>query len=68
MVPPALAQVEALITDFTVELVSPNFNDLSTIKRHRLVNSVLKEEFEEKGLHALSLKLKTPEEWDKTGF
>ncbi len=29
-----------------------------------MVNSLLKDEFEVHGLHALSLRLKTPEEWE----
>ena len=50
--------------DFSLVMVSPEFTGLTSIKRHRLVNNLLKEEFDA-GLHALSLKLKTPEEWDK---
>ncbi len=46
-------------------MISSKFNSLPQIKRHRLVNSLLKEEFEEKGLHALSLKLRSQEEVDK---
>jgi BolA protein len=30
-----------------------------------MVNSLLRDEFENMGLHALSLRLKTPEEWKK---
>jgi hypothetical protein len=30
-----------------------------------MVNSLLKDEFDNMGLHALSLRLKTPEEWEK---
>lgn len=30
-----------------------------------MVNTLLKEEFDVHGLHALSLRLKTPEEWEK---
>ncbi|EIW71097.1 hypothetical protein TREMEDRAFT_19532, partial [Tremella mesenterica DSM 1558] len=49
-------------THFAVHIVSSEFKGLPQITRHRLVNSLLKEEFEN-GLHALSLRLKTPEEW-----
>lgn len=52
-------------THFAVALVSPSFAGKTQIQRHRLVNSLLREEFDEKGLHALSLRLKTPEEWEK---
>lgn len=30
-----------------------------------MVNNLLKDEFDNMGLHALSLRLKTPEEWEK---
>jgi BolA protein len=43
-------------------VVSGAFAGKSQIARHRLVNSLLKDEFDA-GLHALSLRLKTPEEW-----
>ncbi len=48
-------------------MVSESFKGKPQIARHRLVNGMLKEEFDEKGLHALSLRLKTPEEWEKEG-
>jgi stress-induced morphogen len=51
--------------DFTLTVVSPQFNDLTRIKRHRMINTLLKEEFDDKGLHALSLQLKTPAEWEQ---
>ncbi len=50
--------------DFAVQLISPQFDSLPQIKRHRMVNALLKEEFEEKGLHALSLKLRSQAEVD----
>jgi len=48
-------------THFSVEIVSDSFKGLNRIARQRLVNSVLKDEFE-KGLHALALNCKAPEE------
>lgn len=41
---------------------------MSSIQRHRKVNALLQAEFalpHGEGLHALSLKTKTPEEWAK---
>ena len=35
------------------------------IERHRLINGLLTEELEIKGLHALSIKAKTREQWEK---
>ncbi|KAK8847563.1 hypothetical protein IAR55_005422 [Kwoniella newhampshirensis] len=54
-------------THFAIHLVSPLFKGKTAIARHRMVNALLKEEFDERGLHALSLRLKTPEEWEKEG-
>lgn len=51
-------------TDFAVAIVSSEFAGKTQIARHRLVNSLLKDEFDNMGLHALSLRLKTPEEWE----
>lgn len=50
--------------DFAVAIVSSAFAGKTQIARHRLVNSLLKDEFDNMGLHALSLRLKTPEEWE----
>ena len=39
--------------------MSDSFEGVALIDRHRMVNDCLKEELEEKGLHALSIKAKT---------
>lgn len=49
---------------FSIFLVSRDFSGQTRIQRHGTVNSLLAEEFK-KGLHALSLKLLTPEEFTK---
>lgn len=51
---------------FKVFLVSESFVDVSRVDRQRMVNECLKQEFDE-GLHALSMRLKTPEEDQKKG-
>lgn len=51
---------------FKLYIVSPRFEDLGRVERQRLVNDIVKEEFEE-GLHALSLRLKTKKEHDQNG-
>ncbi len=61
---PAAAHERLLETHFYVEVVSEQFDGLGSLKRHRLVNALMKEEFD-KGLHALSLRLKTPQEVEK---
>lgn len=50
-------------THFKVTAVSSVFEGMSLIKRHRLVNDLVAAE-RETGLHALSLHLKTPTEWE----
>ena len=49
-------------THFKVIAVSTNFENLRPLARHRMVNALLAPEFE-RGLHALSLHLYTPEQW-----
>jgi len=51
--------------DFAVAIVSPLFVGKMPIARHRMVNALLKDEFETQGLHALSLRLRTPDEWER---
>lgn len=53
-------------THFKVFLVSSDFTGKSRIERQRLVNSLLADEFE-KGLHALTLRLLSPEERERSG-
>jgi len=50
-------------THFKVVVVSTKFDDLKLIQRHRLINGILKEEFES-GVHALSIVAKTPAQWE----
>ncbi|XP_069689996.1 bolA-like protein DDB_G0274169 isoform X2 [Periplaneta americana] len=52
-------------THFKVIVVSSNFDKLPLIKRHRLVNDILKDELKN-GVHALSITAKTPAEWDSS--
>ncbi|XP_054726270.1 bolA-like protein DDB_G0274169 [Anastrepha obliqua] len=51
-------------THFKVLIVSEKFDDLPLIKRHRLVNSVVKEKLAGAFVHALSIEAKTPKQWD----
>lgn len=53
---------EGAQTHFKVIAVSEQFRELNRVARHRLVNRLLKSEFE-MGLHALSLHLYTSAEW-----
>ena len=53
-------------THYSVAAVSPRFEGLSRVARHRLVNQALDAEFTG-GLHALSLVLRTPAEAAQAG-
>lgn len=53
-------------THFRVELVSPLFESLNRIQRSRKVYALLAEELSS-GVHALSLKLFSPKEWEASG-
>ncbi|KAJ9149177.1 hypothetical protein NKR19_g5774 [Coniochaeta hoffmannii] len=47
---------------FTSLIVSPEFAGKNSLKRHRLVNTALKDEIAL--IHAWSAKCQTPEEWE----
>jgi BolA-like protein 1 len=49
-------------THLQVIVVSPQFEGVGLLNRHRMVHEVLKEAFSQ-GLHALELKTMTPDEW-----
>lgn len=53
-------------THFKVTIVSEKFNELSKVARHRLITKLLAQELSS-GLHALSLQLFSPEEWQDSG-
>lgn len=48
---------------FKVLVVSDEFKGLQLIKRHRLVNGLVKESLQENFPHALSIEAKAPEEY-----
>lgn len=51
---------------FKVTIVCNDFDGMMLIKRHRMVNEVLREELDG-GIHALALHTMTMEEWFKKG-
>jgi BolA family transcriptional regulator, general stress-responsive regulator len=51
-------------THFKVSLVCEQFQEMSKIKRHQQIHQLLKDEFTT-GLHALSIRAFTPEEWQQ---
>mmetsp|Transcript_21835 Transcript_21835/g.33190 ORF Transcript_21835/g.33190 Transcript_21835/m.33190 type:complete len:163 (-) Transcript_21835:225-713(-) len=54
-------------THFKVVVVAEQFSDVrSLVKRHRLINSILKDEIATEGpVHALSIVAKSPDQWEK---
>ncbi|KAF8822384.1 BolA family protein [Cardiosporidium cionae] len=48
---------------FQLVIVSDTFAGKTQVQRHRMVNEVLHEEMKE--IHALSMKCRTPLEWEK---
>ncbi len=49
-----------------MEVVADAFKGKSLVARHRMVYALLDEELKEKGVHALALKTKTPDEVSST--
>ncbi|KAM4600568.1 bolA-like protein 1 [Polymixia lowei] len=47
---------------FRVLVVSPRFEGVSLIQRHRMVNDALREELSSR-VHALAIQVKTPQQW-----
>ena len=51
-------------THFVLNVVSETFRGMKQVARQRHVYALLEEEFSEKGLHALQMSTKTPEEYE----
>ncbi|MFY7698114.1 MAG: BolA family protein [Legionella sp.] len=51
---------------FKIIIVTDAFSGINRIERHRLINTLLADEFNQ-GLHALSLHLYSPQEWFTRG-
>ncbi|CAG2170211.1 unnamed protein product [Oppiella nova] len=49
-------------THFRVVIVSPQFESLTSLKRHRLVNEALRQELDA-NIHALAIQALTPDQW-----
>ncbi|GMI06771.1 hypothetical protein TrRE_jg3124 [Triparma retinervis] len=63
-------QIEGSCTDgeakVTMLVVSSSFNSLKRLDRHKLVNAAMKGYLDDGGeIHALTLKLQTPEQYNK---
>lgn len=48
---------------FRLVIVSSQFGGLSTLKRHQLVNTVLKEDYTE--VHAMAIEAYSPDQWEQ---
>jgi BolA family transcriptional regulator, general stress-responsive regulator len=51
-------------THFKIIMASAHFANLTRVQRHRLINTLLKNEFDT-GMHALSMFLYSPTEWEE---
>lgn len=51
-------------THFKILVVSPEFLGKTSVQRHRMVYSLLNEELNSKGLHAVNIVTKTPQEYE----
>jgi BolA protein len=51
-------------THFRIRIVSQKFENTKLLDRHRQINDVIKDEFEQ-GLHALAIEAKTPDQYVK---
>lgn len=51
---------------FQIEIVSDEFEGKNMPTRHRMVYQLLSDELQNKGVHALQMKTKTPAEFSKT--
>ncbi|MDJ0880200.1 MAG: BolA/IbaG family iron-sulfur metabolism protein [Gammaproteobacteria bacterium] len=60
--PEAQVSVTGAEGKFTAEVISPQFEGLMTIKRHKLVYACVNEEITSGALHALTIIAKTPAE------
>ena len=55
-------ETDSLPSHLHITLVSPLFENQSLVKRHRLINNILKDAFDQ-GLHALGLSCYSPDEF-----
>ena len=51
-------------THFKIIMTAAQFSGITRVQRHRLINTLLKNEFD-MGMHALSMFLYSPEEWEE---
>ncbi|HXG52333.1 MAG TPA: BolA family transcriptional regulator [candidate division Zixibacteria bacterium] len=48
-------------------IVSPAFEGKGLLEQHRMVNEALRDPMQDQRIHALTLKLFTPSQWEKLG-
>lgn len=51
-------------SNFYIEIVSNQFENVSLIERHKLIYEILKQYIENKSIHALSIETLTYKEWE----
>lgn len=63
--PDAQVEVQANGNSFMLRVVSQSFDDLKALKRQQLVYSCLNDLIKSGEMHAVSMRLFTPQEWEK---
>jgi len=65
VVPDCRISVEGEGCNFSITVVSPAFEGLTTVRRHQKVLGAIQQPLATGALHAISVKAYTPEEWDQ---
>ena len=64
-IPDAQVEVQSNGNSYMVRVVSADFENLRALKRQQLVYSCLNEKIKSGEMHAVTMRLFTPEEWKK---
>ena len=64
--PDAIIEVDGQDCSFEIKVSSKMFNTMRPLQRQQSILSLFSNELQGGKLHALSVKAKTPEEWDNT--
>lgn len=65
VLPDSRISVDGEGCNFSITVVSPAFEGLTTVRRHRMVLGAMQQPLATGALHAVSVKTYTPEEWEQ---
>jgi acid stress-induced BolA-like protein IbaG/YrbA len=66
-IPGAQVRVSGSEGKYEAVVISPAFEELTTVKRHQLIYGTVNDHIASGALHALTIKAYTPEEWRRLG-